>query len=388
MTTPVQSNLRFDRSLTRNVTRVNRLGLLLAILFVIKPAMADELEWHRLPPLPDKIGFAGCYAGVSEGVLLVAGGANFPDGPPWEGHPKVWHDRVYALETPDGEWKVCETRLPSRSAYGVSFSVGNEVLLVGGGDADRHSRQVWNMRWTGEDIEISDGPSLPAPIAFMAGAQVGQRLYVLGGIARPQATKALHTGWSIGLDQFPKRNYGESDPAAMQIWRQQRWAPVMEWPGPGLMLPVVGSDGKQLFLFSGVVLESDTSGKSRRVTPYLRDAYVFEPERRKWQKLPPLLRPAAAAANAILINRSLYVLGGDDGSRISEPPQDHPGFVRTVQRLDLDAQTWSQFDGIPVGASRVTLPVVKWRGGWVLPSGEQKPGVRSPDVYWITAGND
>src|SRR5918993_2565532 len=58
--------------------------------------------WSSLPPLPDPIGFAGPYAGVSNGALLVAGGANFPDGPPWEGKPKVWHDRIFLLTAPDG----------------------------------------------------------------------------------------------------------------------------------------------------------------------------------------------------------------------------------------------------------------------------------------------
>ena len=41
--------------------------------------------WRELPPLPDAHGFAGAYAGVSGGNLIVAGGANFPDGAPGDG---------------------------------------------------------------------------------------------------------------------------------------------------------------------------------------------------------------------------------------------------------------------------------------------------------------
>jgi len=33
------------------------------------------LHWSELPPLPDKIGFAGPFAGAHNGVLIVGGGA-------------------------------------------------------------------------------------------------------------------------------------------------------------------------------------------------------------------------------------------------------------------------------------------------------------------------
>ena len=51
------------------------------------PAVADGLTWSSLAPLPDEKGVAGAFAGVSggdpqSGVLVVAGGANFPGQPP------------------------------------------------------------------------------------------------------------------------------------------------------------------------------------------------------------------------------------------------------------------------------------------------------------------
>lgn len=54
-------------------------------------------DWTRLPNLPDARGVAGPFAGVSGGALIAAGGANFPNGFPWEGGTKVWHDDVYVL---------------------------------------------------------------------------------------------------------------------------------------------------------------------------------------------------------------------------------------------------------------------------------------------------
>ena len=49
---------------------------------------AGGLHWEKLPPLPNRGGLGSPYAGVSNGKLLVAGGANFPQSPPWEGGKK------------------------------------------------------------------------------------------------------------------------------------------------------------------------------------------------------------------------------------------------------------------------------------------------------------
>jgi N-acetylneuraminic acid mutarotase len=47
-------------------------------------------SWGELPRIPDKFGFAGSFAGTANNALIVAGGANFPDGgAPWTGSKKV-----------------------------------------------------------------------------------------------------------------------------------------------------------------------------------------------------------------------------------------------------------------------------------------------------------
>ena len=68
-------------------------------------SVLETLRWTKLPPLPDRHGFAGAFAGVSNGALLVAGGANFPDKAVWEGGKKFWSDKIFVLEKPDGEWR-------------------------------------------------------------------------------------------------------------------------------------------------------------------------------------------------------------------------------------------------------------------------------------------
>src|SRR3546814_13950609 len=66
---------------------------------------AAHFDWQQLPQLPDPVGFAGVYAGVSGGSLIVAGGANFPEGTrPWSGGVQQWSDQVFALEGGSNRW--------------------------------------------------------------------------------------------------------------------------------------------------------------------------------------------------------------------------------------------------------------------------------------------
>src|SRR4051812_40526979 len=94
---------------------------LLSLVLASVSLSACAGEWKQLPSLPDVEGFAGSFAGVSNGALLVAGGGNFPGKKPWEGGAKVWYDTVYVLENPSAKWKVAGN-LPPPLGYGVSVT--------------------------------------------------------------------------------------------------------------------------------------------------------------------------------------------------------------------------------------------------------------------------
>src|SRR5690242_1857271 len=95
------------------------------------PAESLSLNWSSLPPIPDTNGFAGPFAGVSGGALVVAGGANFPQAMPWEGGRKVWYDSVFVLPEPAGAWRS-GFKLPRPVGYGVSVTTTRGILCAGG----------------------------------------------------------------------------------------------------------------------------------------------------------------------------------------------------------------------------------------------------------------
>ena len=116
-------------------------GLVTCLFGVMSSLQAQpastNLNWSQLPSIPNPVGLAAPFAGVSEGALIVAGGANFPEAMPWAGGKKVWHDSIYVLPKPDATW-VSGGRLSRRLAYGVAVSVGDGVLCAGGSNEREH----------------------------------------------------------------------------------------------------------------------------------------------------------------------------------------------------------------------------------------------------------
>ena len=318
-----------------------------------------ELEWSELPPLPDPLGLAGTFAGTSGGALVVAGGANFPDGPPWDGGAKAWHDRIYVLEDPGGPWREAG-RLPRPLGYGVSASTDEGILCIGGSDATRHHPEVLRLRWTGSRVELDELPPLPVPLANLAGAAVDGRMHVVGGSTSPDATTASRRHFSF-------------DGAA--------WTELEPLPGEGRILPVAGTRDGALFVFSGASLAADAAGNP--VRSYLRDAWKYDASRR-WVRLADLPRPAVAAPSPAPAPGAshLLVIGGDDGSRVGfQPPSRHPGFTREVLAYDSITDTWTPSPPVPdTLEAPVTTPVVRWNDRLVVPTGEVRPAVRSPQV--------
>lgn len=119
------------------------------------PVMSQTPEWSQLPPLPDREGFAAMFAGVSGDALVVAGGANFPEKRPWEGGTKVWYDDVWVLEKPEAAWRKAG-KLPRPLGYGVTVTWKDEVLCVGGSNADGHHAEVFSLRLDNGAVKIKD----------------------------------------------------------------------------------------------------------------------------------------------------------------------------------------------------------------------------------------
>ncbi|MFC3196854.1 galactose oxidase [Parapedobacter deserti] len=338
------------------------------------------LTWRQLPQVPDAVGFAGVFAGVSNGHLLVAGGSHFSEGTrPWSGGTKIWSDKIYALKGGAEKWEEVG-KLPRAIGYGVSLTWNDQVLLIGGSDQQCHRREAYALRFEKGRVMIDTLPDLPYANANACGALIGDVIYLAGGLERPTACTAGHTFWTLDL----------AKPVA-----ERQWKVLEPWPGKPRMLSVAGSFDGAFYLMSGVALEGDNDSAPQR--KYLTDAFKYWPGK-GWEQIDDLPYATAAAPSPAFTNSGhrLLVFGGDDGSlaeKSGELKDEHPGFRTGILVFDMKTGAWR--NGGEVWVDRqpdsernpnastwapVTTPLVVWEDEVILPMGETRPGVRTNRV--------
>lgn len=316
-------------------------------------------DWRELPSIPDEEGFAGSFAGTSHGNILVAGGANFPDKKPWEGGAKRWYGNVYQLIAGELSWRHVG-ELPRPLGYGVSVSYQDKLICAGGSDAVQHYRDVFSIEVANGQVSIASFPDMPHPRANGAGVLQGSTLFVVGGQESPTSPTGLRSVLSLDLSN-PIRG----------------WQAIEPLPGVGRILSVCTATEDSIFVFGGVELLGSGSGVIQR--RYLRDCYQYRVGE-GWTRLPDLpLALAAGATPAPVRNGKVYLVGGDDGTQVGIVQDQHIGFRKDVLEYDLAIQRWENIGQTP--APRVTLTAVELGDYFIFPSGEIKPGIRSPQVW-------
>ena len=351
---------------------MNRPFNLLLILFMtilLNKGLAQQvsrsgLSWNNLPPIPDRVGFAGSFAGVSNGALLVAGGANFPDGgAPWTGSVKAWHNHIFVLETPDGKWKEAG-KLAHPLGYGASVNWKDGLIILGGSNEKGHYAEVLMLNYKNGGIETVHLPDLPHAIANTSAALVGSVIYVAGGIEKPDDKTAGNNFWALDLNAIEKG-----------------WEVLPTWPGAPRMLSVAGAQGGAFYLFSGVALINGSR-------EYLKDAYRYHPET-GWKKIADLPASVAAAPTPAYASgqSSLQIFGGDDGKLAATAAvlkEKHPGFSSRILNYDTLTDTWKSVGKGFTSKPPVTTTLTVWNGKVIIPGGEIRPAVRTPNVLIAT----
>ena len=268
----------------------------------------DILDWTELPELPAQLGVAGPFAGVSNDALIVAGGTNFPNGAPWDGGGKVWHDNIYVLEKGGDEWRTGFS-LPRPLAYGASVTTDGGLVCIGGCDGDRCYSDMFTLNWNpvSGEIETESLPSLPEPLGFMSAVRLGHVVYVAGGQSAMTDAAATNNFWSLNL-----AGGGQ-------------WTKLPSWDGPSRILPVLAAqhDGTsdKIYLFSG------RDAGPNRETVLLRDVHRFDPASRTWTKLSDAPRCLMAGMGSAMGVHHIMLAGGDDGRYWDQDLRDdHPGF--------------------------------------------------------------
>lgn len=314
----------------------------------------ESLSWSRtvLPPSPSdtagNLGLAGVYAGMIDGRLVLAGGANFPAGLPSEGGPKVWHPDVYVQDSDSG-WTCWPGALGKESAYGVTIPHDGGLLLIGGCRSGECLSDIRLLRLdAGGKPVVEEWGTLPFPLSNMAGGQIGPQVYLAGGISELPGE---------ALDKFIVLDLKT---------RSCRTRPWPDAPARAFSVGVVQSDGMDncFYLFSG------RNFRGNGPWEVLRDGWAWNPRLGTWKPVKGDFPVMAGCAVPFGTNHILFA-----GGR-SEDPSTPDNVLRIYHTVTASMLTVPVEDQV----LPVTTAFVRNGASFNLCSGEVAPGVRTPVV--------
>jgi len=353
----------------------------------------EKIEWSVAATLPsedglkEQPGLAGPAAGIIHNRLIVAGGANFPDGLPWHGAKKIYHDAIYVFEKFMEriiDPVVSPQKLPEPVAYCANVMMPDGMVYAGGENAQGISDKVVYVTYNSPSNEFgfSELSPLPLPLTNLAAAYNDHIIYVAGGNSKDGNSNKF-----FSLDV--------SKPGAS--WQSLPDIPVKI----SFAVMIVQSDGDHdcIYLIGG------RRKNSNGLSDIFNTVYQFDIKDKHWRQKQSL--PYAVSAGTGIANGSNHILlfGGDKGETFSKEEklsssiknetdeqknkirvkekiallEAHPGFTSDVLLYNTITDTWGKINPLPPGTP-VTTTAIKWGEDIIIPSGEIKAGVRTPGI--------
>ena len=353
---------------------------------------APVVNWQVagvLPPATGQsrsLGVAGPVAGRLQDLLLVGGGANFPDSMPWLGGKKKYYNEVYAFrKEADREFRLYKRgKLPFNLAYAANLTTSTGVISAGGENETGLLGKVLLLQWDkkSDNLVVSYLPDLPQALTNAAITSIGNVLYLVGG---ETATGVSQGFYSLDLDNTAAG-----------------WVSLPDLPKPiSHAVVVTQSSGEHACIY--------VIGGRKRNAGGISDLYAsvfqYDPVSKAWSPRRPLPYSLSAGTGLAMDNYHIAVFGGDRGetfhkaedliAAIARESDDrrkedlnrekialqagHPGFSREVLWYNTREDVWTTGGVIPFEAP-VTTTALKWGDEVVIPSGEIKAGVRSPRI--------
>ena len=334
------------------------------IQFSTKPAASSATPtWRELPAYPQAPGVAGLLAGAHDGVLIAAGGANFPDRPPWEGGKKITHDSIYVLMPGEKSWRPAG-RLPEPRGYSAVVSIPGGVLVAGGENASKIFMDTLLYRWDGKKVRIDRfAPDLPEPITMPVAALLDGSVYLAGGNGAGTPRVSQTNFWRLDL----------KNPSA-------GWQVLPTWPGPARSQAAMAALDGAIYLVSGLEVRAGADGKTQAI--YLADAYRYRPGG-AWEKLPDPPWSTIASPTPAPVTTAparVFLLGGVDGRQVGHLPRELRWLPTDILYFDVARHEWRLW-GESWPDSVVTVPAVAVGPEWFITSGEIMGGVRTTNSW-------
>lgn len=346
--------------------------------------IAGELPSNNGQPV--SLGVAGPVTGAHGKVMFVAGGANFPDSMPWHGGKKKYYDRIDVFTKASNHLVPVAGNftLPDKIAYPASCTTPNGVLYAGGENETGISDKAFLLKWddTTKSAVAEQLPALPVAVTNAAATSHNTIVFIAGGECPDGVSDKC---WSIDLNN------------SASGWKKL----------PSLPKPV--SHAVFVTIKSAGVLKLYIVGGRRKTTQGISELYnsVFELTigSNQWKELGPLPYPLSAGTGVAIGSAGIILFGGDRGttfgkvesylSAISKTTNEtekqqliqqknqllvaHPGFSKEILLYNITTGKTKTTGTIPFPVP-VTTTAFWWDKVVMIPSGEIKAGVRTPQI--------
>ena len=346
--------------------------------------IAGELPSNNGQPV--SLGVAGPVTGVHDKMMFVAGGANFPDSMPWQGGKKRYYNHIDVFtKTSNHLIPVAGNfNLPDKIAYAASCSTPNGVLYAGGENETGISDKTFLLKWDAEtkSVAIETLAALFVAVTNASATSHNSIVFIAGGESRDGVSDKC---WSIDLSNSASG-----------------WKELPSLPKPvshAVFVSIKSADSLKLYLVGG----------RRKTTQGISELYnsVFELSigENQWKELPPLLYALSAGTGVATSSGGIVLFGGDQGttfskvegylSAISKATNEtekqqlvqqknqlltsHPGFSKEILFYNITSGKTKTAGTIPYPVP-VTTTAFWWDNVVMIPSGEIKAGVRTPQI--------
>lgn len=368
---------------------MNNLRLVLYCLVVSACDMNDSnlaIDWRVAGTLPTDslgavhLGVAGPTTGIIDDILIVAGGANFPDGMPWDGGKKAYGKEAYfySIEK-DSELNLKKiSSFEDSIAYAGNISMDNSIYSVGGERDGIATSDVFRYFLENDTFKRVQLPSLPQDLTNGGVARINNYIYFVGGENAELVSAKVY-----------RLKFAEAN---------STWEEFAELAKP-LTHAVITSDEKEnIYIIGG--RKRNTNAKSDMYD----EVYQLNVPSKKIELIDSLPE-ALAAGTGGYVDGNLIVIGGDNAqtfhqveeligainlesnenkkaeltSKKNDMQRSHPGFSTNVWCYNLATKIWKASTPIQ-GESPVTTTAIIHQNSIIIPSGEVRAGVRTNQI--------
>ncbi len=345
----------------------------------------SSISWRADQHLPKQqnqahLGVAGPITAVLGDYLVLAGGANFPNGLPWENGQKTYQNQGFIYQiAANGLLLKTEFTLEDPLAYAGCAAKDDDLYIVAGEDVNGPRTKAMKIHLAeNQEMHIESLASLPRALTNGGLVYDADNLYFVGGEDAKEVSNLIYR---LDLNDT-----------------EAQWETAIELPFPLSHAIVAGDGNGKLFIVGG--RKKNPLAKSDIYRAVLK-VDLSKGSVEEIAELPYGL----AAGTGIYWQNNLLVFGGDDASTfhrveeylakiqketdkeaknrlIVEKNQiqvQHPGFSKRVWKLDLNSLTWSELNNIR-GESPVTTTALLHDKTIIIPSGEVKAGIRTDQL--------